>query len=225
MDRRTFLGASATTSLLLAADRTALAGMAPAEGRRLSAATQAACQKVLAGMEEKRSETGLSVPREDGQLLQLMAQLLQARRVLELGTFIGYSAIWLAMALEETGGKLVTIEISADRVTQARENVAQAGLGSRVEVLEGDAHVVAKRVEGPLDLVFMDAEKGNEVDYFNTVFPKLRPGGVILLHNAIRYRNQMKPYLELVAGHPEILHVVVSTTLEDGFSLSLKRRL
>jgi predicted O-methyltransferase YrrM len=83
---------------------------------------------------------------------------------------------------------------------------------------------MAKTVAGPFDLVFLDADKGAELDYFNSIFPKLRPGGFILLHNAITSKQAMQPYLDMVSKHPEILHVVLSLSMRDGFSVSFRKR-
>jgi predicted O-methyltransferase YrrM len=130
----------------------------------------------------------------------------------------------MSLGLEVTGGKLTTIEIDPERVREAKANFAKAGLSDLITALEGDGHQVAKTVEGPFDLIFLDAEKGREIDYFNTVFPKLRPGGFLLLHNAIMFKKAMQPYLDLVSKHPELLHVVVSLDLRDGISVSFRKR-
>ncbi len=175
----------------------------------------------MADMEANR---GIGVPPCDGKFLNLIVHVTAAKNVLEVGTYRGYSGIWLALGLEQTGGRLTTIDIDPARVREARGNFITAGLADRITGLEGDAHKVAKTVAGPFDLVFLDAEKGNEVDYFHTVFPKLRPGGFILLHNAITSRKVMTPYLDLVSQHPEIVHVVLSLSMKDGFSVSFRKR-
>jgi predicted O-methyltransferase YrrM len=196
---------------------TSIAAAAPGVSPELKAARQA----LLAEMEANRE---LSVPRADGDFLHLLIHVANARQVLEIGTFKGYSAIRMSLGLEVTGGKLTTIEIDPERVREAKANFAKAGLSDLITALEGDGHQVAKTVEGPFDLIFLDAEKGREIDYFNTVFPKLRPGGFLLLHNAIMFKKAMQPYLDLVSKHPELLHVVVSLDLRDGISVSFRKR-
>ncbi|MCS6860571.1 MAG: O-methyltransferase [Abditibacteriales bacterium] len=183
----------------------------------------AAVQKLLADLEATRSRYA-NVPRKDGEFLNLLVKATQAKNVLEIGTSNGYSAIWICLGLEETGGKLTTIEINPRRVQEAKANLSKAGLAHRVTFLEGDAHKVVERLPGPFDFIFIDADKGNEMDYFNKLFPKLQPGGVIVLHNAIRFQNQMKAYLDHVSNHPQLNTVILSLTMDDGFAVSYKKR-
>jgi predicted O-methyltransferase YrrM len=192
-----------------------------AAGKNVTAELKAVREKLMAEMEAHR---GIGVPRRDGEFLHLMVHVTAAKSVLEVGTYRGYSGIWLALGLEQTGGRLATIDIDPERVKEAGANFEQAGLADRITQLEGDAHKVCKTLEGPFDLVFLDADKGNEVDYFNTIFPKLRPGGAILLHNAITSKKAMQPYFDLVSKHREILHVILSLSMHDGFSVSFRKR-
>jgi len=184
---------------------------------------EAFLEKFLPELEAKRSIYH-NVPRKDGEFLNLLVKLTSAKNVLEVGTSNGYSAIWIALGLEETGGKLTTIEIDPQRVKEAKENLGQVGLADRVTFLEGDAHQVCRTLEGPFDLIFLDADKGNEMDYFNTLFPKLQPGGVLLVHNAIRFKDAMREYLDTVSKHPQLDTVILSLTMEDGFAVSYKKR-
>ncbi len=166
-----------------------------------------------------------NVPRTDGQFLNMLVKISRSRRVLEVGTSNGYSAIWICMALEETDGHLTTIEIDPERVKLAKENLKRAGLDHRVTFLEGDAHKVVPTLEGPFDFVFLDADKGREHDYFGYLYPKkLLPGALILVHNAIRMGRAMQRYLDMINAHPEFDTLMVSTTLDDGFAVSYWRR-
>ncbi len=167
----------------------------------------------------------LSVPKKDGQFLNLLIKASRAQSVLEVGTSHGYSAIWISLGLEETGGKMTTIEIMPDRVALAKEHVAKAGLSHRVTFKEGDAHQIVPTLDGPFDFVFLDADKEGQMDYFNKLYPKkLLPGGIIAVHNAIRMKNDMKEYLDLIAQHPDFDSVVLSLTMDDGFSVSYRKR-
>lgn len=166
-----------------------------------------------------------NVPRTDGQFLNMLVKISRSRRVLEVGTSNGYSAIWLCMALEETDGHLTTIEIDPERVKLAKGNLKRAGLDHRVTFLEGDAHKVVPTLEGPFDFIFLDADKGREHDYFGYLYPKkLLPGALILVHNAIRMSRAMQRYLDMINAHPEFDTLMVSTTLDDGFAVSYWRR-
>jgi predicted O-methyltransferase YrrM len=166
-----------------------------------------------------------NVPRADGEFLHLLVRVARAARVLEIGTANGYSGIWLALALEETDGRLTTIEIESELVRAAKANLRRAGLDRRVECLEGDAHRVVTTLTGPFDLVFIDAELGGKMDYFGKIYPdKLPPGGLIVCHNAIKYRAAMQDYLDFIRRHAEFNSVILSLTMEDGFVVSYRRR-
>jgi len=167
-----------------------------------------------------------SVPRKDGEFLHFLAKAIRAKNVLELGTSQGFSAIWLGLGLEETGGRLTTIEFSKERYEVAYKNVGEAGLSQRVTLIQGDAHRELARLEGPFDFVFMDADKEGQMDYFNKLFPrKLVPGGILAVHNAIRQAEAMKDYLEMIRKHPEFDTVTLSLTMDDGFCLSYRHRI
>lgn len=183
-----------------------------------------AIEPLLREMETQRGRFS-NVPRTDGQFLNLLIKLSRSKRVLEVGTSNGYSAIWICLALEETDGHLTTIEIDPERVKLAKENLRRAGLDLRVSFLEGDAHKIVPTLEGPFDFVFLDADKGREQDYFSYLYPKkLTPGAIIAVHNAIRMRRAMQRYFDMMNNHPEFDFLTVSTTLDDGFAISYWRR-
>ena len=166
-----------------------------------------------------------SVPRKDGEFLHLLVKATRAKNVLELGTSHGFSAIWMGLGLEETDGRLTTIEIDRERYDLARRHVSEAGLSQRVTCVKGDAHVEVTKLEGPFDFVFMDADKEGQMDYFKKLFPKkLVPGGILSVHNAIRQALSMKDYLEMIRKHPDFDTVILSVTMDDGFCLSYRHR-
>jgi len=149
----------------------------------------------------------------------------QARNVLEIGTSHGYSAIWMGLALEETGGRLTTIEIDRARHDLARKHLGEANLAQRATLIRGDAHAEVPKLDGPFDFVFLDADKEGQVDYFHALHPrKLAPGAIIAAHNAIRQAGAMREYLALVRNHRDFDTVTVSATMDDGFCLSYRRR-
>lgn len=224
MKRRHFLQKTAAAGLFSSLPFLAGESRVAAAPVAVSAELLARREALLSGMEAKRQESGMRILRVDARFFHMLAQLLNAQKVLEVGTFHGYSSIWLATALEQTGGKLVTIEIDPERVKIARDHLAQAGLSERVECLEGDAHQVAKTVEGPLDLVLLDADKDKNEDYFDTLYPRLRPGGVILLNHATEFKDLMKTYLERVQNHPRLIAMVLSLSMKDGISVTFKKR-
>jgi predicted O-methyltransferase YrrM len=181
-------------------------------------------RRLLGDMEAKGGQYW-SVPRQDGEFLQFLVKATRATRVLEIGTSHGFSAIWMGLALEETGGRLTTIEIDRTRHDLARRHVGEAGLAQRITLICGDAHAELPRLDGPFDFVFLDADKEGQVAYFNTLHPKrLVPGGLLAVHNAIHQAGAMRDYLSLVQRHPGFDTVIVSATLSDGFCLSYRRR-
>jgi predicted O-methyltransferase YrrM len=119
-------------------------------------------------------------------MLRLLAEAIGARTVVEIGTSNGVSALWFALALRKTGGKLITHEIDPQVAAVARENFANAGVADLVTVVEGDAHETVAKLSGPIDLVFIDADKEGYLDYFKRLLPLVRPGGLILAHNMTR---------------------------------------
>jgi predicted O-methyltransferase YrrM len=219
--RREFLAAAGgLLGVVAAAGRSAAGEAAPGTATR----DPAKFRRLLNEM-DAQGPRYWSVPRKDGELLHFLVKAARARSVLEVGTSHGFSAIWMGLALEETGGRLTTIEIDGSRHALARRNVAEAGLSSRITLVLGDAHAELARLEGPFDFVFLDADKEGQTDYFNALYPrKLLPGGILAAHNAIRQAGFMRDYLALVRKHPDFDTVTVSATLDDGFCLSYRHR-
>ncbi len=124
-----------------------------------------------------------NVPPEDGRLLRVLTEAIGAKHAVEIGTSNGYSALWLSLALRDTGGKLTTHEIDPERAALARENFERAGVGDIVTVVEGDAHETVTRIKEPVDLLFLDADKEGYLDYLNKLLPVVRRGGLVVAHN------------------------------------------
>ena len=141
--------------------------------------------KVLAMIDEmKENNRGTNnVPAADGRLLRILTESIGAKTVLELGTSNGYSALWISMALRKTGGHLTTLEIDEIRFDLAKEHFEKAGVLDLITQVLGDAHEEVTKFEGPIDLLFIDADKDGYLDYLNKLLPKVRPGGLILAHN------------------------------------------
>jgi len=214
----TALGLGALGGRLRSAAHAAEAGARPVERDPMQ------LRRLLRTMEAKGGHYW-SVPRADGELLHFLIKATRARSVLEVGTSHGYSAVWMGLALEETGGRLTTIEIDSARHDLARRHVSEAGLSERVTLIHGDAHAKVTTLTGPVDFVFLDADKEGQVDYFHKLYPrKLSPGGLLAVHNAIRQAAAMRDYLDLIRRHPDFDTVTVSATMDDGFCLSYRRR-
>jgi predicted O-methyltransferase YrrM len=138
---------------------------------------------------EKAGLPAIAVSPNQGKLLQLFVELMDARSILELGTLGGYSTIWLARAMRP-GGRLTTLEIDPKHADVARLNIARAGLQSVVDVRVGNAleilpQLAAER-RGPFDLIFIDADKQNIPNYFDWAIKLSRPGSLIVVDNVVR---------------------------------------
>lgn len=181
-------------------------------------------KQILAVLDEMdRTQRGgnMNVPTEDGRLLRLLAESLGARNIVEIGTSNGYSGLWQALALKATGGKLTTFEIDPQRAAMARENFKKAGVEDIVTLVEGDAHEKAGQVEGPIDILFLDADKEGYLDYLNQLLPKVRPGGLIIGHNINPGQADAK-YVEAVTTNPDLETLILNHT--GGISVTLKKR-
>jgi predicted O-methyltransferase YrrM len=172
--------------------------------------------KVLSDIEA--NQRYLNVPRHDGRLLRILAQSMGAKHVVELGTSTGISGIWLGLGLKETGGKLTTYEIDPGRATIARANFKRAGLADVITVVEGDAHEEIKKLQGAIDMVFLDADKEGYIDYLKKTMPLLRPGGLIVAHN-INPRMAHPPFMKAITSDPNL-----DTVVRGGMSISLKKK-
>ncbi|MEV8389894.1 MULTISPECIES: O-methyltransferase [unclassified Streptomyces] len=180
----------------------------------------------------------IAVAPNQGKLLQLLARLQGARTVLEIGTLGGYSTIWLARALPEDG-KLISLEYDPRHAEVARANLAHAGLDKIAEVRTGPAletlPVLAAEDAGPFDLVFIDADKGNNPHYVEWALKLTRPGSVIIVDNVVRNGAVADPdstdasvqgtrrAIELMAEHPRLSATAVQTVGSkgyDGFALA-----
>lgn len=166
----------------------------------------------------------LSVPPEDGRVLRLLAEATGAKNIVEIGTSNGYASMWFCLALQSTGGKLTTFEIDARRASLARENFKRAGVDKLVTIVEGDAHENVKMLKGPIDIVFIDADKDGYLDYLNKLLPFVRPGGMIIAHDTTDAGFLMEDYLKAVTTKPglETIFLHEQTT---GIGVTLKKRL
>ncbi len=165
----------------------------------------------------------LSVPPEDGRVLRLLTEASGAKHVVEIGTSNGYASIWFCLALRTTGGRLTTFEIDPNRVSLARENFKRAGVDKLVTLVEGDAHEMVRKLEGPIDIVFIDADKDGYLDYLNKLLPLVRPGGLILAHNTTDVASRMQDYLDAVTTNPQLETIFVHEQA-SGTGVTLKKR-
>jgi len=159
-----------------------------------------------------------NVPPQDGRLLRLLAESMNAKNVVEIGTPTGYSGIWLGMALQKTGGKLTTFEIDAQRAATARANFKRAGMADIITLVEGDAHEKVTNLKDPIDILFLDADKQGYIDYLNKLLPLIRPGGLVIAHNITPGMADPR-YMKAITTNPAL-----ETIVRTGVSLTIKKR-
>lgn len=178
----------------------------------------------------------IAVSVQQGKFLNLLATAARASRILEIGTLGGYSTIWLARAVGPTGS-VVTLEYEPRHAEVARGNLDRAGVGDRVQILVGAALDTLPTLTGePFDLVFIDADKENNVGYLNWAVQLSRPGSVIVVDNVIRDGAILDPrsddatargsrdVLELIGTHPRLRAAALQTVGSkgwDGFALAV----
>lgn len=163
-----------------------------------------------------------NVPYEDGRILHDLIVAGGFTRILEIGTSTGHSAIWMAWAASKTGGKVTTIEIDPERHRQARENFRRAGVAAHVEAILADAHQEVRRLPGPFDFVFSDADKDWYPQYFRDLDPKLMAGGCFTAHNVLRTGEPgIRDFLELVRGRADY-RTRIERGSGEGISVSCK---
>jgi len=157
---------------------------------------------------------------QKGQVLVEVIRKIKPKRVLEVGTLIGYSAILMAKELEGDA-HLITIEIHPDEAEEARQNLKKAGVAATVEVIVGDAVEVIPTLGGKFDLVFVDAEKSEYLEYLRLVENKLHRGSTIVADNAGISADEMKDFLSYVrsSGNYSSKYVPMG---EDGLEVSVK---
>jgi len=177
------------------------------------------------------------VDAEVGALLRVLTLTTRATRVLEIGTAIGYSTIWMAGVLPKDG-MLITMEVDEARAKIARDNFARAGLTERVTVVVGDAARMLHKIAGPFDLIFQDGDKKQYGPMLDKLVDLLRPGGLLVTDNVL-WSGDVVPgfnktpqqnaadtkaivaYNEQISTHPSLATSIVP--LRDGVALSVKR--
>ena len=184
---------------------------------------------------EREGLPSINVSATEGKLLQMLVGISGARRVLEIGTLGGYSAINFARALPEEGA-LISLELDERHAEVARRNVERAGLSAKVEVRVGDARQSLERLleneEGPFDLIFIDADKEGYPEYLAWALRLSRPGTLILGDNAIREgsvidpddssSHAMREFNEKLAEDPRLSAIVLPLIREriDGLAIA-----
>ena len=186
--------------------------------------------------EETRAKTTapqMMVGRIEGQFLATLVRLRGARRILELGTFTGYSSISMASALPP-GGSIITCDVDPDATSIARRYMDESGHGDKIEIRLGPALETIETLDGPFDLVFIDADKPNYENYYEAVLPKLADDGLLIADNVLWSGRVVEPDGEestqaIMAFNEHVRNdervTAVMLTVRDGMTLIRRRRL
>jgi predicted O-methyltransferase YrrM len=193
---------------------------------------------ILKEMEQYAKENNIPIIQpEVARFLEVLIKGFGSKRILEVGTAIGYSAIVMAMAAGE-GCKVVSVEIDPDMAQRARDNIKSAGLEERIGIINGDALSVLKQLKGEFDLAFVDGAKGHYGEMLDTILGLLKPGGALVCDNVlfrgmvasdslvkrrkITIVKRMRVFLKTITQHPLLSTAIVP--IGDGVSVSVKRR-
>jgi len=183
---------------------------------------------LVAETREVSEQHGMMVGPLEGRFLEFLVFMTGATRVLEIGTFTGYSALSMAAALPP-GGTVVTCDINPETNAVARRHAAASPFGDRIDFRLGPALDTIATLDGPFDLVFVDADKEQYRDYYEAVLPKLADRGVIAVDNVLWSRRILDPtdetadtlalraFNDALAADPRV--VCVMLTIRDGVSL------
>lgn len=169
-------------------------------------------------------------------LLDSLLESAKPKRILEIGTAIGYSCIFFAQHLPEDGS-IITLERDEDYIKRAKSNIERSGLKDKITIVEGNAEESVKKLEGEFDLVFIDANKSKYKYYFDILLPMVKKGGMIICDN-ILYKgyissgeylsakqrtivNALKEFLPYISNHPNLATSVIP--IGDGVTISVKK--
>jgi predicted O-methyltransferase YrrM len=152
----------------------------------------------------ERPRRMLNITRDTGEFLAVLVRATAALRVLEIGTSNGYSTLWLAAAARAIGGSVTTVEVAEYKIGLATTNFARCGLSPFIKLVHDDAGRLLQRSDpGAYDLIFLDSERPEYPGWWPHIRRVLRPGGLLIVDNAISHVDQMAPFVALVTSDPQ----------------------
>ena len=188
-------------------------------------------RRLEAETREKTTAPQMMVGRIEGRFLEFLVRLTGAKRVLELGTFTGYSSLSIARGLSEDG-RVITCDVNEETTAIAKRYAEEAGLAEKIDYRLGPGVETIEQLDGPFDLVFIDADKPNYLNYYEAVLPKLAPDGLIVADNTLwsgrvvddsadESTKAIKKFNDHVREDPRVETVLL--TVRDGMLLVRKR--
>jgi len=177
-------------------------------------------EKVLKEIEGQVDKYPIIIGAERGPILDEVVRKYRPKRVLEIGTLVGYSAIRMGRLLPP-GGRITCVEVNGSIASVARGFIKEAELDGVIEVKVGRAQDIIPRLDGPFDMVFLDAEKTEYLEYLRLVEGKLSVGGVVLADNVRSHASELRNYLQYVRKSDRYKSTYVESET-DGLELSVK---
>lgn len=180
-------------------------------------------------LEIPNSEKVLAIGRNTGIFYNILLHTMKAKNILEIGLSTGYSTMWFADAISKTNGNIITIDFDQKKIKRAKKNFDDAKVDNFIEIRHGDALEVLseisqeKNFQNFFDFVFIDADKERYIQYFDSVLPLVKTGGIIGADNILypeRFQKFTIPYVEHVRKNPKIKSVTIP--IDNGEELSLK---
>lgn len=173
----------------------------------------------------------LAITKETGEFYNILLKAIKAKRILEVGTSVGYSTLWFADAIQENQGEIITIEQSTSKISKATINFQKAGVENQIEIKSGEAKQVLKQIANfikvkpneQFDFAFLDADKELNIEYFDLILPMIKVGGIIATDNILypeRFRPLMKKYVEHIKTKSNVQ--TVSLDLGNGEQITIK---
>ena len=168
----------------------------------------------------KNNKGYFNIPKETGDLLNLLIKISKSKNIVEVGTSNGYSTLWLAEAATHNNGKVTTIEIDEDKIIQAENNINKSGLTHIIKVIHGDAIEILNQLNEPIDFLFLDGTKKDYINYLNVALPNLTENSIITADNVIIFKEKMKDFLTFINKNFETIILPLGT----GLSISYKSK-
>ncbi len=174
-------------------------------------------------------ERMLAISSETGEFFNILLKAIKAKKILEIGMSVGFSTLWFADAILSNNGKIITIEENRNKIAMAKKNFEEAGVSAQIEIQEGKALQILHKLatsesdQQEFDFVFLDADKENNIEYFDLVLPLVRIGGIIATDNILypeKFRPEMKKFTEYIKSKPNVQTVTLD--LGNGEEISIK---
>lgn len=168
----------------------------------------------------KERNDAWQISREEGLLLHQIALATRARLVVEVGTSYGFSGLFWGAAMQRNDGHLHTIDRDPKKYDSSKLTFAEAGLNTVITNHLGNAAQVLAKLDGPFDIVFLDADKASTQAYIDLVWPKLRVGGSLIIDNATTHRDELAPIIEQLRGREDVQSAEVA--VGNGIEWAIK---